>query len=416
MVTLDSIRAAAGPVYRVAHITPVLHSHNLSARFGADIALKAECLQRTGSFKARGAAAKLTALTPSERAAGVIAASAGNHAQGVAVAAAALGVASTIVMPETAPLAKIEATRGYGAEVLLHGAGFGQAAEYARALAKKRGLTFIPAFDDEAIIAGQGTVGLELAEQCPDARLVLVPVGGGGLAAGMAIALKALRPDVSIIGVQAAAAPGAQRSFRAGHPVEVAAGPTVADGVAVPRPGDLTVPLLRRYLDDIVTVEEEAIVHAIVLLLERTKLVVEGAGALGVAALLSGAVEARGRSTTIVLSGGNIDINFLATAVQHGMLHAGRYLTLTVRLQDRPGALERLLEIIAAMEANVLDIAHHRVGVHVPVRGVEVRLLLETRNSGHIEELLAAVAAAGYAEVGTDTSARTFDPAAWGRA
>ena len=202
------------------------------------------------------------------------------------------------------------------------------------------------------------------------------------------------RPGASIIGVQAAAAPGAQRSFRAGHPVEVAAGPTVANGVAVPRPGDLTVPLLSRYLDDIVTVEEEAIVHAIVLLLERTKLVVEGAGALGLAALLSGAVEARGRSTAIVLSGGNIDINFLATAVQHGLLHAGRYLTLTVRLQDGPGALEGLLGVVAATGANVL----------------------ETRNAGHIEELLAAVAAAGYAEVGTDTSARTFDPAAWGRA
>ena len=416
MVNLDSIRQAAESVYQVAHITPVLHSTNLSARFGADISLKAECLQRTGSFKARGAAAKLAALSPAEREGGVIAASAGNHAQGVAVAAAALGVTSTIVMPESAPLAKIEATREYGAEVVLHGAGFGQAAEYARAQAHERGLTFIPAFDDEAIIAGQGTVGLELAEQCPDARLVLVPVGGGGLAAGMAAALKALRPEVSIIGVQAAAVPGAQRSFIAGYPIEVAPQPTIADGVAVPRPGDLTVPLLCQYLDDIVTVGEEAIVHAIVLLLERTKLMVEGAGALGIAALLSGVVEAKGRPTTIVLSGGNIDMNFLATAVQHGLLHAGRYFTLTVRLEDRPGALEGLLRVIAGTGANVLDITHHRVGVHMPVRGVEVRLLLETRNTGHIEELLAAVAAAGYAEVGTDTSARTFDPAAWGRA
>jgi threonine dehydratase len=414
VVGLEDIRAAAEAVYRAATVTPCLHSHALSQQFGAQIYLKAECLQHTGSFKVRGAAARIARLTADERIRGVVTASAGNHAQGVAVGARAAGVSATVVMPRNATLAKVQATRAFGATVLLEGDDFGEATAKALEIALTEGRVMVPAFDDEAIIAGQGTVGLELARQCPEAELVLVPVGGGGLISGIAIAVKALMPGAVVIGVQAGAAPAAARSFRQGRVTESSPAPTIADGVAVPAPGALTFPLIQRYVDDIVTVDEETIAQAIVLILERTKLVVEGAGALVVAALLSGAVKAQGRATAVVLSGGNIDINVLATIVQHGLLQAGRYLTLTVGLEDRPGTLAALLQLLADCGANVIEVSHIRQGIHLPVRGVAVRLLLETRDQSHIEEVASALKAAGYVETVVEATSRSYRPSSWG--
>jgi threonine dehydratase len=399
VIGLDDIRRATDAVYRVAHRTPILDSPSLTQAFRVPVLLKAECLQRTGSFKVRGAANKLATLSQRERSAGVIAASAGNHAQGVAVAARALGIAATIVMPETAPLSKAEATRSYGATVILHGDSYGEAHEHMERLAKERRLTQVPGYDDEAVIAGQGTLGLELAEDAPDAGLVLLPIGGGGLAAGVAVALKSLKPDIRVVGVQAAAAPAVATSLRRGRRTTVEPQHTLADGVAVPEPGRLTLPIIRRYVDHVVTVDEESIVHAVVLLLERKKLVVEGAGALAVAALLSGAVAPGDRPVVAVLSGGNIDMNTLASTVQHGLLQEGRYLTLSVMLEDQPGELAKLLSALARSGANLLDVAHHRQGVHMPLGSVEVRLLVETRGREHLDELVADLRSAGFADV-----------------
>jgi threonine dehydratase len=329
------------------------------------------------------------------------------------VAAAVFGAAATVVMPEHATLAKVQATQSYGAEVVLHGDGFGEAAQKARVIAKERGLVMISAYDDEQVIAGQGTVGLEIAAGCPGAELVLVPVGGGGLIAGVAVALKALLPHAKIVGVQAAAAPAVALSLKNGSLMESTPRATLADGVAVPAPGKLTLPLIQRYVDEVVTVDEEAIGQAIVLLLERARLVVEGAGALAIAALLSGAVDARGKKTVAVISGGNIDVNVLAAIVQHGLLHASRYLTLNVDLDDRPGTLAGLLSLISSTGANVIEVDHVRQGIHLPLRAVEVRLLLETRDAGHIEELTEALLRAGYALTESSPTARSFRPRTW---
>jgi threonine dehydratase len=413
MVTLADIEDATAAVYSSAYVTPCLKSYILGQHAGADVYLKAECLQYTGSFKVRGAAARIAKLTAEERRRGVVTASAGNHAQGVAVAAAGAGVSATVVMPVNAALAKVQATRSYGATVILHGEGFGEAAEKAQSIASAEGRVMVPAFDDDAVIAGQGSVGLEIARQCPGARLALVPVGGGGLIAGIAVALKALIPGIAVVGVQAQAAPAASRSFREGRLIREPVAPTLADGVAVPAPGKVTLPLMQRYVDDIVTVDEESIAQAIVILLERARLVVEGAGALGVAALMSRAVRAEGRETVVVLSGGNIDINVLSTVVQHGLLQAGRYFTLTVGLDDRPGTLAALLRLIADKGANVLEVSHIRQGIHLPVRGVAVRLLLETRDNAHIEEVAAALRNAGYSETVVDPTSRAYRPSSW---
>ena len=413
MVTLDDIRKSREAVYRVARRTPTLRPESLSKHLGVDLYLKAECLQRTGSFKVRGAANKLASLTEEERARGVIAASAGNHAQGVAVAAAAMGVEATVVMPEHATLAKLSATRSYGANVVQHGSDFGAAVSLARQLAEERDLVFVSAFDDEQIITGQGTLGLELIEECPMAETIIVPVGGGGLISGIATALKAVRPEVKVIGVQSAAAPAAALSLQQGRSIRETPGPTLADGVAIPEPGALTLEAMQQYVDAIVTVDEEAIAQAIVLILERTKLIVEGAGALGVAALLSGAIEGPTGCTAVVLSGGNIDINVLASIVQHGLLLGGRYLTLTVGIDDRPGSLAALLTTIANTGANVLDVTHSRQSLHVPLRGVEVRLLLETRDTAHIDELSSRLVEMGYVLTSGEPTSRIFRPPGW---
>src|SRR5579884_1376170 len=329
----------------VARHTPLLESRTWSADAGAPVYLKAENLQRTGSFKIRGATNFIAQLSGNERARGVIAASAGNHAQGVAVAAAAAGIPVLVVMPESAAFAKVEATRGYGADVVQAGADFQGAVEAMERLAAERGLTIVPAFDDERIIAGQGTLGLEICADLPDVELVLVPVGGGGLAAGVASAIKAVRPATSVVGVQASASPNAAHALRGEAAEETRH--TIADGIAVPKPGTLTMPLLRRLLDDIVCVDDEAITAAMVRLLEFSKLVVEGAGAVGAAALLCGAVQARGRKTVLVLSGGNVDVNLHARIVEHGLSESGRYATILASLPDRPGRLARVVAVLA---------------------------------------------------------------------
>ncbi|HYM14779.1 MAG TPA: threonine ammonia-lyase [Dehalococcoidia bacterium] len=396
-VTIDDIRGAAAGFDASVRRTPLLASGTLSALTGGDVRLKAENLQRTGSFKIRGASNRIAALSDDERRSGVIAASAGNHAQGVAVAAASRGIRATIVMPVTTPLAKVEATRGYGADVVLHGESYDEAFAEAQRIGADRALVLIPAFDDARVVAGQGTVGLEIAGDLPEVDVVVVPVGGGGLAAGIGVALRSRAPRARVIGVQVEAAPGVRRSLDAGRRISVACGPTIAEGIAVSGPGDLTFPLLQRVLDDVVVVDDDEIAQAMVLLLERSKLVAEGAGAAGVAALMSRKVDVVGKSAVVVISGGNVDINMLARVVEHGLMQAGRYFSLTVGLDDKPGQLALLSALLSETGANVLSVAHHRFGIDLPVGRVQVVLLLEVRNHAHAEDVAASLERAGFA-------------------
>ena len=374
----------------------MLPAHSLGGLAGCDLLLKAENLQRAGSFKVRGAANKIAALTPEQKATGVIAASAGNHAQGVALAAGNLGIPCTIVMPSGASLPKVEATRGYGATVLLQGDDFDQAQKHARHLMRENGATFIPAFDDPAIIAGQGTIGLEMLEQAENLDVVVVPVGGGGLISGIGLAIKETLPGVRVIGVQAEAATALVDSYKANRRLTVRGKATVADGIAVGTPGRLTLPLVRQYVDELVVVGEEEITQAMMLVLERGKLLVEGAGAVGLAAVLGGKVQIAGKKVAVVLSGGNVDAHLIARMVEHGLAHAGRYLVLRVMVEDRPGRLSRLLSIVSGTEANVLDIGHLRHAPSVHLGQVEIQLTLETRNNAHAEEVRDRLRDAGY--------------------
>jgi threonine dehydratase len=410
-ITIDDIRAARGAFGGIVRRTPLLPSRSLSELTGGDVLLKAENLQHTGSFKVRGAMNRLAALSDEERRRGVIAASAGNHAQGVAVAARAHGVPATVVMPRTTPLAKVEATREYGAATVLFGDSYGNAREEADRIAADRGLITIPGFDDPRIIAGQGTCGLEIIEDAADTGVIIVPVGGGGLIAGTAIAAKALAPGVRIIGVQAEAAPAVVRSLASGARTAVTAVPTIAEGVAVSEPGALTFPLIQQYVDDVVLVSEDAIAEAMVVLIERTKLVVEGAGAVGVAALLSGTVDVRGKRAAVVISGGNVDINLVARVVEHGLMQAGRYYSFTVGVDDKPGQLALLTALLADTGANVLAVTHERFGIAFAVGRVQVDLLLEVRNRNHASQVEAALVGAGF--VRGDAGEPSFVPAPW---
>jgi threonine dehydratase len=385
--TLAEIEAARGRIGGLARVTPVYSSEALSRRSGRPVILKAENLQRTGSFKIRGAVNKLATLTETERSAGVVTASAGNHGQAVALAAREAGVEATVFMPQDAPMAKVDATRSYGAEVILVGEGYDDA-DAAVQERVEAGATLVHAFEDEVVIAGQGTLGLELADQVRELETLVVPVGGGGLASGIALALKELRPEVKIVGVQAeTCAP-----FAGAEPV----GHTIADGIAVKKPGELTSRILADRLDGVVVVSDPEIAQAIVLLLERVKLVVEGAGAASVAALLAGKVPGTGPACAL-LSGGNIDATLLIEVARHGLTEAGRFLVVRTRLDDRPGELARLLALIAGERVNVLAVDHHREGMDLPVTGTEVELTLATRDDEHCDELLARLADWGYA-------------------
>ncbi|HET8651357.1 MAG TPA: threonine ammonia-lyase [Gaiellaceae bacterium] len=372
------IREARGRIAGIARVTPVYSSETFSRIAGRDVVLKAENLQRTGAFKVRGAVNRLALLSDDEREAGVVAASAGNHGQAVAWAARQAGVKARIYVPQDAPMAKVEACRTYGSELMMVGERFEDALAAAAADVEERGATFIHPFEDPLVIAGQGTIGLELAEQAPEAETLVIPVGGGGLASGIAIALRELKPDARLVGVQAGLS-----------------GFTIADGVFVKKPGDLTMSILDDLLDDMVDVDDEAVSEAIVLVLERTKLLVEGAGAVGVAALLGGKVGGSG-PVAIVLSGGNIDPTMLITVMQHGLTLGGRYLVVRTRLPDRPGELVRLLTLIAQERVNVLSIEHQREGLDIPVAQTEVGLTLITRDEEHCTVLLDAMRSWGY--------------------
>jgi threonine dehydratase len=370
-----------------ARVTPVYRSETLGRNCGRPVLLKAETLQRTGSFKVRGAVVKLASLDDAERRAGVVAASAGNHGQAVAWAAREAGLPVTVFMPSDAPLAKVDATRSYGAEVRFAGESIDEALAGARAHADETGATLVHPFDDPRVIAGQGTLGLELDEQLEELETVVVPIGGGGLASGIALALGELRPKVRIVGVQAA------RCAPLAGGTEL--GATIAEGIAVKEPGSLTRPILEERLADLVTVSDEEIAQAIVLLLERTKLVVEGAGAAAVAALLAGRTGAGG-PVCVILSGGNIDATLLIQVARYGLTQAGRYLVLRTRVADRPGQLSVLLARVATERVNVLSVEHHREGMDLAVGDTEIELTLLTRDQAHCAELLERMAEWGY--------------------
>lgn len=395
IVELADVLAARDLLADVARVTPVEGSRPLSERVGGPVFLKCENLQRTGSFKIRGAYVRIARLADDERARGVVAASAGNHAQGVALAASLLGTTSTVFMPEGAPLPKVAATRAYGAEVRFAGTTVDESLRAASEYAQETGKVVIHPFDHPDVVAGQGTVGLEILEQAPDVRTIVTSVGGGGLVSGVAAAVKALRPDVRVVGVQAAGAAAYPPSLASGHPVALDSMATIADGIAVGCPGELTYRMVRTLVDDVVTVSEEALSQSLLLCLERAKLVVEPAGAAAVAALME---EPRGFEPPVVavLSGGNIDPVLMLRLLRHGMAAAGRYLSFRLRIPDRPGELARLLGELAASGANVLDVEHMRTGPKLHLDEVEVALQLETRGPDHCEEVLTRLRNAGY--------------------
>jgi threonine dehydratase len=396
-VTAADVERAAELITGEVRETPILPAGELSRRVGGAVAMKAECLQLTGSFKVRGAFHKMSALGPEELRAGMVAASAGNHAQAVALAAERRGSHADLFMPEESPLAKISAVRGYGGKVHLVGGSYDEAAHAARDFADAEHGTLIPPFDDPDIVAGQGTVGLEIARQAPGSRQVVVPLGGGGLAAGVAIAVKSKLPGARVVGVQAEACSPYIDSLAAHRPIGARSVNTICDGIAVKRPGELTLPLVERYVDEIVTVSDDEVAQAMVLLLERSKLVVEGAGAVGIAALLAGKVEAAAEGDTcVVLSGGNVDASRLAECIRLGETAAGRRLVIWTVVPDRPGALAALLRTVAEHGANVVDVEHIREGVELHVRETAIELVLQTDGPKHGELILEAVRAEGF--------------------
>jgi threonine dehydratase len=397
VVTADDVARARRAIGDVARHTPVLPSATLSERTGTDVLLKAESLQRTGSFKIRGALNKLTALGDA-CSAGVVCGSAGNHAQALAFAASIRGVPCEVFMPAEAPIAKVEATAALGAIVRQGGESVHDCLEAAHARAREAGLTFVHPFDDPDVVAGQGTLGLELLEDLPDLGTVVVPIGGGGLASGVAIAVKSARRDVRVVGVQVETCAAFPGSLEAGHPVAVPASLSIADGIAVKRPGDLTLELVREWVDEVVVVPEDDVAEAMVLLLEKAKLVVEGAGAVGAAALLGGQVVPHGTGTTaVVLSGGNVDAGLLAVVARRHETQAGRRLVLMTRVPDRPGALARLLDCVADAGGNIVSVEHLREGIDLHVRETGVQLVIETRSREHADTVLEAVDRSGYA-------------------
>lgn len=399
MLTLNDVERAAGVVAPVVHRTPIMASVGISARLGKDCAglrLKAENLQRTGSFKIRGAYYRLSLLTEPERAAGVVAASAGNHAQGVALAARLLGIPATIFMPETASIAKVKATESYGATVVLVGRSFDEAVAECKARAAGAGAVYISAYDDDGIIAGQGTLGLELLADAPDIDTVLIPIGGGGLFSGVSLALKERNPSIRVIGVQAEGADAAATSYHAGKlmprstPVH-----TICDGIAIKSPSARTFKYIEKYADDVVTVSDVEVADAMLLLLERAKQVVEPSGAAGLAALTAGKAEAKG-VTGVILTGGNIDILRLADIAQREMLRAGRYLHLFTACDDNPGGLVKLLSIVADLRGNIVTVNHNRLSPHVALGMTGVEFLIEVRDTSHAEQITQALASNGY--------------------
>lgn len=395
-VTLETIEAARLRLGQAIHLSPCQLSHHLSERTGLELYLKLENLQRTGAFKERGALNKLLTLSEAERNRGVIAASAGNHAQGVAFHAAKLGIRAQIVMPQATPLVKVVATRAFGAEVVLHGANYDEACEEALRRCAEFGLTFIHPFDDPLVIAGQGTIGLELLEQVPELEAVVVPIGGGGLIGGIACALKERNPRIRVVGVEPEKLPSMLRAREAGQPITIGAQATIADGIAVRRVGDHTLPLVMRYVDEIVTVDDEEIASAILMLLEQEKTLAEGAGAAALASLLQAKTSLRGQRTAVLVCGGNIDVTLLAKIIERGLVKDGRLLRIRVYLLDRPGALLQLTEILARERANIVETIHNRAYYGVSLAETVIDVTLETRGASHITAIGHALSEAGF--------------------
>jgi threonine dehydratase len=397
MLDAEEVHAARDRVAETARHTPLEYSHTFSEMTGADVRLKLETFQRTGAFKIRGATNRIATLPEAEREAGIVTASAGNHAQGVALAASRLGVDSLVVMPENAPVSKVKATRSYGARVELHGVDYDAAAERAREIEAAEGRYYLHAFDDEMVMAGQGTLGLEVVEDCPGVETVVVPVGGGGLISGIATAVKDHDPGVRVVGVQAEGAASLPESLERGERVTLDSVDTIADGIATRSVGEKTFEVIRERVDEVVTVGEDDIAVALTTLLERGKTLVEGAGAVPLAALLAGAFDYAGDETVVpLLCGGNIDMNTLTTVILRGLVETGRYLRLRTTLEDRPGALEDLTDVISAHRANIYAIQHDRTSRNIAMNDAEVELALETRGPDHVDNLTGALEDAGY--------------------
>jgi threonine dehydratase len=399
-VTLLQIQSALVRIRQSIPVSPCTRSETFSALTGNSICLKLENRQRTGAYKERGALNKLLSLSAAEKSLGVIAASAGNHAQAVAYHASNLGIHSKIVMPLATPLIKVSATRGYGGEVILHGANYDEAFEEAMRLSAQDHLTFVHAFNDDAVIAGQGTLGLELLEQHPDLEAVIVPIGGGGLIGGMGCALKETNPKIQVIGVQPARLPSVKAALSEGKPVTLPSAVTIADGIAVRRAGERTLPLIQKYVDDIVTVEEEEIANAVLLLLEREKILAEGAGAAALAALVNRKIpivrDHAGKKIVVIVSGGNIDVTLLARIIERGLVKDGRLVRLRVHLPDYPGALHRLTGILAQHRANIVETSYDRAYHNVNLGDTAIDVTMETRGPDHIAELISALVGNGY--------------------
>ncbi len=394
MLTLDKIYRAAFVLKDVARKTSLLHTERLSGK--ANIYLKTENLQVTGSFKVRGAYYKISQLTEEQRNAGIVACSAGNHAQGVALAATKMGIRSTVCMPDGAPISKVEATKRLGAQVCLVKGAYDDASRYAHELVEQTGATLIHPFDDEEVIAGQGTIGLEILDQLPQVDAVIVPVGGGGLISGVSFAIKSLRPDVKVYGVQAENAPGMRNSLEHDQPLTLDTVATFADGIAVKRPGDLTYQLVREYVDGVVTVSEDEIAAAILAMMERQKLVAEGAGAVSVAAAMFDKLPIEGKNVVCLVSGGNIDVNILSRVITRGLVTSGRTATLNIALEDKPGQLLGVSEIISRCGGNVVSVHHERSDANMPIASCFLKIGMETKDFRQIQQIRDDLTAAGF--------------------
>jgi threonine dehydratase len=397
MIGIRDIQTAMGRIREAIRVSPCTHSETFSTLSDNEIFLKLDNQQRTGAFKERGALNKLLTLTAAERAQGVIAASAGNHAQGVAYHAGRRGIRASIYMPLPTPLTKVSSTRAYGAEVVLHGANYDAAYEKAVEQSREQHLTLIHAFDDDAVIAGQGTLGLEILDQQPEIEAVVVPIGGGGLIGGIACAIKETNPAIRVYGVQPEKLPSMKEAIAQGKPVTLNSATTIADGIAVRRAGERTFPMVQKYVDDIVTVREEEIANAILLLLEREKTLAEGAGAASIAAVLNRKLPLEGKKVAVLVCGGNIDVTLLSRIIERGLVKDGRLVRLRVHLPDYPGALHRLTGILADLRANIVETAYDRAYHGVNLGDTAIDITMETRGPAHIEELISALLAAGYA-------------------
>ena len=396
-VTISDIRDAEKVIHGVVNPTPIIRDEKLTVELGCRVFLKAECLQRSGSFKARGAYNKISRLSEDEKHRGVITASAGNHAQGVALAARLNNIRATIVLPEFAPLTKIMATRAQGADVIMHGSSFDEAVEYSKKLRDEKGYTYVHAFEDEHVIAGQGTIGLEIARDLPEATVVVVPIGGGGIISGIAIAVKSLLPNVRVIGVQAENVASVNASLKAGKPIEIENKPTIADGIAVKKPGEMTLPVIRELVEKVVEVSDDEIARGIFHCVQNAHLVVEGAGAAGIAAIIAGKVEIGPDDVVCaVLAGGNIDGNLLARVIEHDLVRQGRYVIFKVLVPDRPGMLAAMLNKVAETGANVVEVYHQRALWLAPLGKVGIEMVLEVRDEEHGRIVHSYLLDAGY--------------------